>query len=359
MKALYRSLAASLLACTSSLTFAVEDAPAPAVSVAAVHAEMLKPTRTLQGSVVAAQSAALAARRDARVTFVAALGAAVKQGEVLARLDDDQARLSVARERTRIARLDAELALAQRQSARLSAVSDAIPAAQRDEAQARGQVLGAQLAEARVALQMAQLDLDQTQVRAPFAGVVVERLRQDGEYARVGEPLLRLVDVGSLEVDLAVPVELAGFVRPGESLTVAMGSDSISAPLKALVPGAAETRQLRARLSLPPHTQAPIGAALSIDWPAATEAVALTVPMDAVIRRSEGLHLLRVNDGLVKRIPITLGTRSRDRVAVIGELHPGDQIVIRGGERLGDGAKVSVLPERVVAGVSAVESDPS
>lgn len=349
---------ALLLAALVPAFSAAQEPPTnlPSVVLAPVQAELLVPTRALQGTLIAPHEAALAAQADARVSFIAALGSRIEKGGLVASQDDAQARLDVARERTRIDRLQSERRLAERQLARLNALPDAVPAAQRDEAQARFEVLGAQLAEARVALDMTELALDRLQVRAPFAGVVVEQGRQVGEHARSGETLVRLTDLDQLEIEVAVPVELAGHVQPGAEVGIDALGQHAQARVTALVPGPAQTRQLRARLQPPASFRAPIGVALDVAWPAAASAIALTVPMDAVIRRSEGAHLLHYSDGSVRSIPVTLGTRAGNRVAVIGELHPGMPVVVRGGERIEDGAKVRVLQPEVVATVAAAES---
>jgi RND family efflux transporter MFP subunit len=318
------------------------EPPPPVVFTAPVSAELLAPTRSLQGTVVAAREAELASRMEARVAWVAALGTQAKKGEVVARLEDAQARLAVARERARLERLQAERALAGRQLQRLQAMADAVPAAQRDEAQARGEVLGAQLAEARVALQLAQLQLDETTLEAPFAGTVVAELKQPGEQVLVGAPLLRLTDTERVELELAVPVELAGHAKVGAAVVVDGLAGSGVATIRAIVPGAAQTRQLRVRIALPGTAPAPVGAALAAQWPSAAAATALTVPMDALVRRSDGVHLLRVDRGVVRQIAVEVGNRAGDRVAVIGQIGPGDDVVVRGGERLTDGARVSV-----------------
>lgn len=327
------------------------EAPPAVVIAAAVSAELQAPTRALQGTVVAARSAQLSARLEGRVEWVAPLGSEVAKGGVVARLDDAQARLVLARERARLQRLTAERDLAQRQVARLQAMADAVPAAQRDEAQARAEVLAAQLAEARVAVQMAQLELDETTLEAPFAGSVAAELKQAGEQAAPGAPLLTLTDTAELELELAVPVELAAHAKPGDTIALEGSPALARAVLRALVPGPAEARQLRARLSLPGRSAAAVGAALTAAWPAATPAPALTVPMDALVRRNDGVHVMRIDGGVARRVPVEIGTRSGDRVAVVGQLGPGDQVIVRGGERLADGAKVQVSTPEALAAV--------
>lgn len=331
-------------AATLSVSAAAQapEAPPPVVITAPVSAELLAPTRSLQGTVVAAREAELASRVEARVAWVAALGTQAKKGDVVARLDDAQVRLALARERARLERLQAERALAGRQLERLQAMADAVPAAQRDEAAARAEVLGAQVAEARVALQLAQLQLDETTIEAPFAGTVVAELKQPGEQVAVGAPLLRLTDTERVELELAVPVEFAGHAKVGASVVVDGLADSGVATIRAIVPGTAQTRQLRVRIALPGLSAAPVGAALAAHWPSAAAATALTVPMDALMRRGDSVHLLRVDGGVVRQVPVEVGNRAGNRVAVVGQIGPGDDVVVRGGERLADGAKVSV-----------------
>lgn len=343
-----RVLAAALLLAGGAHAQAPE---APVVVTAPVHAELLAPTRSLQGTVVAARQAELAARVEARVAWVAPLGSAVQAGEVVARLEDAQARLAVERERARLQRLEAERALAGRQLARLAAMADAVPAAQRDEAQARAEVLAAQLNEARVALKSAQLQLEEATIEAPFAGTVVAELKQPGEQANPGEGLVQLTDTASVELELAVPVDLAGHAKVGQPIAVDGIPANPGALIRAMVPAPAQTRQVRVRIALPQGHAAQVGAALAAQWPAAAAAPALTVPMDALVRRQDGVHLLRVDAGVVRRIPVELGSRAGSRVAVIGPVGPGDEVVVRGGERLADGARVSVSSAEALAGL--------
>lgn len=330
---------------------AVHAEPAPPVVLTApVNAELQAPTRSLQGTVVAAREAQLASRIEGRVAWIAPLGSEVKRGDVIARLDDAEARLLLTREQARLRRLEAERDLAQRQAARMSALADVIPAAQRDEAQARAEVLGAQLAEAHVAVELARLALAETTIEAPFAGTVAAELKQPGEQVALGAPVLTLTDTAAVELELAVPVEIAAQAKVGHALAVDGNAGGYTAQVRAIVPAAAQTRQLRARLALPPELAPAVGSALTVAWPVAVPAPALTVPMDALVRRTDGVHVMRIEDGVARRLPVTLGARSGNRVGVIGALAAGDEVVIRGGERLADGARVTVGSAEVLAG---------
>lgn len=326
----------------------------PTVVTAPVIHEALAATRTLQGTVVPSEEARLATRLPGRLSFVAALGTKVSKGQVVARLDGDQARLAVQREQARLTRLQAERDLSDRQVARLTSVADAVPLAQRDEALARYEVLSAQLAEAEVALKLAELDLAETEIRAPFTGVISAELKQVGEQALAGEALVQLTNTERLELDLAVPVEIAQWAKPGDALQIDAGNGLSRAPVRALVPGPAQSRQLRARLALDKNLRDPIGAALKVRWPSAAANDALTVPADAVVRRPEGTHLMRINAGKAERVSVALGVQAGARIAVSGALKEGDLVIIRGAERLQDGAEVQVVEPSQVAVVTSL-----
>jgi RND family efflux transporter MFP subunit len=223
-----------------------------------------------------------------------------------------------------------------------------VPAAQRDEAQARFEVLGAEIAEAKVAVELAELSLGEATIRAPFDGTVIAELKQAGEQIQAGEGIARLADLASIEVDVAVPVDWALSRQADVPVRVDGPSGHAEAKLLSLVPTDAGTHQLRARLALPTGA-APIGARVRVAWPASEPVLAVTVPRDALIQRDEGYYVLRIDGDLARRIDVRPSTRVADRVAVIGAVGPGDEIVIRGGERLADGDKVAVLSGAVAA----------
>lgn len=319
----------------------------PSVVTATARAEMLAPTRELIGTIVPARESVLAAPVGARLVSIKDTGTRVAKGDVVATLDVAELELALQRERARLTRLKAEQALAARQRDRLNALRDAVPAAQRDEAHARFEVLAAEIAEARVALELTELRVRDSSLRAPFAGTIVAELKQPGEQVQSGEGVVRLMDTADTEVDVAVPVDWAMGSNTGATVRVDASTGFASAELQSLVPGDTDTRQLRARLKLK-NILAPIGASVRVAWPSAAPVVAVTVPGDALIQRDEGYYVLRVDGDTARRIDVKPSTRVADRVAVIGSVGPGDEIIIRGGERLADGDKLQVLREALV-----------
>jgi RND family efflux transporter MFP subunit len=192
------------------------------------------------GYVVARRMATVSSKVTGRVSVVLIEeGQYVTAGKILARLDpvdaDAQRALSasqLAAARSQIASVAAQLKEAEANAARLSAliVRKLVAAAQLDAAIAQRDSLRAQLVtaerNAEVAednLRIADIGVDNTIVRAPFAGVVIAKAAQPGEivsplsagggYTRTG--ICTLVDMDSLEVEVEVGEAYIGRVKPG------------------------------------------------------------------------------------------------------------------------------------------------
>lgn len=165
-------------------------------------------------------------------------GSTVKAGQVLVDLDDgvEAAALEGARQRAqsdaelRVARARADYAREKFRRREDLRAQNFITSQERDEAEAELRVAEAELALATDTRRLAQAEvqrlealLRQRQLRAPFAGVVVERLQQPGELAFTGEgarPILRLAQTNPLRVEVVLPVALLGSIKPGREAEV-------------------------------------------------------------------------------------------------------------------------------------------
>lgn len=165
-------------------------------------------------------------------------GAQVRAGELLVVLDSsvDEAAASGARQRAvsegelRVAQARVEYAREKFRRRDDLRQQNFITAQERDEAQAELRVAEAELALALDNRKLAgteaqRLDavLRQRQLRAPFAGVVTERLQHPGELAFTGEgarPILKLAQTHPLRVEVVLPVGLLGSIKPGRSAEV-------------------------------------------------------------------------------------------------------------------------------------------
>ena len=327
-----------------------EEPPPAHVEVAAAVDVAMAPLHWSPGSVASREDARIAAEIGGRVDFVAEVGAALAAGDVLARLDQTPLRLRERQAEADLARLRAQLDYSRKQEQRYAALvrDGGISGSQLDQVAAERRMREQDVAAAQVALEQARLQQRQATVRAPFAGVVVERSVQLGEFLALGAPVVRLVNPDALEVRTRAPVALAGKLRAGASVSL-RDSDTVEAvPLATVVPvGDEASRQLELRIALTPRQVAAhgwvVGAALQVGVPSAAPRDVVAVPRDALLLRQDGSYVVKVRaDGATERLPVETGTVQGTFVEVIGNVRTGDRLVVRGGERLLPGQRVEV-----------------
>jgi RND family efflux transporter MFP subunit len=320
-----------------------EDLPAAMVSLGeAVRAEF-SPLHWASGSVVSREDARVASELDGRVIAVTEVGRTVAKGAVLARLDDATLRLRERDDQANVARIEAQLDYAASQEKRYEQLASqaSIAHAQLDQARSDRRVLEQDLVRARVALERTRHALKQSIVRAPFNGVVAQRFTQLGEYLSVGAPVVRLVNPDAVEIRVRAPVELASQLAGATQVTLRAGGTLSQRAISALVPIADETsRQLELRIALE-NASLSIGAAVEVGLPAAESRLVVAVPRDALILRKEGSYVLRVSEELTaERVRVEAGDAQDGLIEVHGGVQPGDQLIVRGGERVQPGQRV-------------------
>ncbi len=320
--------------------------PAIPVRVAEVVRVTLAPEQWLAATVVSRHEAEIAAEASGRLLSVAEIGTEVASGEVLAHIDDTFAQLKVDELTAAVAREEATLQFLHSEMRRLTRLAKQNNTAQTqlDDVASRRQAAVSELNIARTRLQETQEQLRRHQLRAPFSGLVVERRKRGGEWVGTGDTLLRLVDTRALEAQASAPLAARRFVRPDDRLTVTSEDGAASGRVRTLVPAAdARSHRLDLRVTLSGDDWS-IGQTLRVAIPRAVASEVLAVPRDALLLRSQGAAVFRINaESQAERVTVTPGTASGDLIAVNGDLQPGDRVVIRGGERLRPGMAVQIL----------------
>jgi RND family efflux transporter MFP subunit len=185
-------------------------------------------------------------------------------------------------------------------------------------------------------------------VRAPFAGVVVERQMQLGEYVSTGAAVARVVDTGAQEVRVRAPVDLAAHLAVGKPVLVRAAGHESTHRISALVPvGDEATRQLELRIALE-SGELTVGTPVDVGLPSAAPRAVVAVPRDALILRREGDFVLRVGaDNKAERLPVKAGAQVDGLVEITGAVNAGDRLIVRGGERVEPGQAVVLQGPRV------------
>jgi RND family efflux transporter MFP subunit len=309
-------------------------------------------------------------------------GMAVKEGQVLARLDDANARASLAfaeaqAEAARRNITESEVRLADARvtlGRRVQLVKERVVAqSEVDQAQADVDSMAARIAAAREMVRVAerqvavqQTDLDNTIIRAPFSGVAVTKDAQPGEmvspvsagggFTRTG--ICTVVDMKSLEIDVDVNESYINRVKPDQDVTAVLDAYpewQIPARVITLIPTADRqkaTVQVRiAFKELDPRLLPDMGVKVTFlrndtdksRAAAAANAQPVTLVPKAAIKIDGDVNVAFVIKGeVVERRAVRVGGTDGDRVEVLAGLHAGDRVVLTPPADLKDGVKVTI-----------------
>ncbi len=331
------------------------------------------------GYVTPRRRATVAAKITARVLDVLVdEGVSVTEGQVLARLDDADARRRLSAARTArdataaaIANLEVNLANAERELARQKALEEAGFAAvqARDTAQTTVDSLRAQIQAAREAVTaadaqigVAQQDVDNCTVRAPFAGVVVSKDAQIGEmvspisagggFTRTG--IATIVDMASLEIEVDVNESYIARVKQDQRVDAVLDAYPdwhIPAKVRTVIPTADRQKAtVKVRISfdkLDPRILPDMGVKVAFlaEEPApgaASLAPRALVPPSAVRESGGTRFVLAVKDGRIVRHAVSVGERRGPDVEIMAGVNPGESVVVAGPENLAEGRRVKV-----------------
>ena len=320
--------------------------PPARVEVATAELLDMAPVVDVSGTVLSLNDSRIAAEVEGVLTWMADVGEAVDAGAVIARIDPRLMQLEVKRAQANVARLEADLRYRERQLERAEdlAASNNASANLLDESLAnRDQALHL-LNDAQAQLERAQGDLARTRIRAAFAGHVTERIASVGEYIGVGEDILRLVDTHRKEISLPAPIALTRYIQPGMDVVVGDGTVQRDHEVRAVVPvGDAVSRMAEIRLNAGDSdwlVGTPVQVSLPSDHPVRTVAV----PRDALVERGGRAFIYKVNDdGVAEQIVANIRTTVGLWVGVADGVEPGDQVIVRGAERLAPGQPVEII----------------
>jgi RND family efflux transporter MFP subunit len=315
------------------------------VRVAVASLKDIAPVTMVPGTVVSRNDARLSAEVEGRLTMVADVGTRVVSGDPVARIEDTTLRLRNAELKAQVTRAQARLTYLESEVKRFARLTESNLAAatQYEQAQSDRDVAQGDLDVARAQLDQNEDQLARTALRAPFDGVVVERLMTPGERVTDGGAVVRLVDQQTLEVIARAPLDYFPYVRPGQKIALRAGERTTTARVRTVVAvGDENTHQFELRLDLE-ETQFQVGQTLRVSIPTSDVREALTVPRDALVLRPEGQSIFVVDDNdQAQQVNVTVGVGQGADIEVLGSVAPGDRVVIRGNERLQPGQAVNV-----------------
>jgi len=202
-----------------------------------------------------------------------------------------------------------------------------------EDAEIRRNNLSSDLEAARARVVHARQQLQRTEVKAPFDGVVSERKVSAGDTAQIGKELMKVIDPTSMRFEALVSADHVGSVRAGQPVHFRVngyGEQDFAGKVRRVNPAAnPTTRQVELLVDFVGDKQ-PRLAGLYAEGRVETETrSALTIPASAVVRDGDSAFAWRVTESKVRKVPLALAdkdSRSGDYVVKSG-LAEGDQVI--------------------------------
>ncbi len=344
------SSAGLLAACSSGSGPAPDQAKGPrAATFVTVADRQLASGVTASGKLTSREETAVAPQisgyQIARV--LVDQGDWVKQGQVLALLDDTLLRADIAQQQAAVAQARIAAEQADQEAARVAGLDNSGVLSAEAIAQRR---LAAKTAHAQLGQATALLDAQQVKerlmaVRAPLSGQILSRAARPGDVAATGSILFRLARGGEVELDAEVPEQDIARLHKGDRAQVKLADGTIVPGVVRLV-GAeidADTRLGHVRVTLPVRKDVLAGGFADASF-APTGGTVHTVRETAVHYSASGATLTTIGkSNIVATVPVTLGRRGGGYVELVSGPSPGTRALLGAQDFVLDGDKVQAV----------------
>ncbi|MBV1878217.1 MAG: efflux RND transporter periplasmic adaptor subunit [Pseudomonadales bacterium] len=288
----------------------------------------------LAGTIQTETEVSIAALVTARIESISVrAGDQVQQGSLLIRLEDDEFKTSLAQAEKQLAGFQAQLVEAAANYDRIQSLfqKQVIARSVYDQAKANRAALQSNVDQADQAVKQAQINLSYTQIRAPVAAQIIQRLAEPGDTARVGMPLLKLFNPRRMQFATQVPESMIKHVTLGLQMVVYLETldQAIDAVVQEIIPMADPgSRSFLVRLEIAAKEDIYPGMFARLKVPM-VNVQRIYVPEQAVTQVGQMASMQVVVDGQSLRRYIRTGTKTSDyKVEVLSGLRSGEQYLI-------------------------------
>ena len=284
--------------------------------------------------------------------MMVAEGDHIREGQVLAKIDDRPFRDQVQQAQAAVDQAKANLENSSLNLQRNERLLERGIAARKDVEDARTQasVNKAALSQAEAALSLVRLNLARTEVRSPLTAMIVKRLLSVGEQVdgTAAQPVFEVASTSEVELFGNVPALYLDKIRLGQTLeisTEAFPGKTFQSHVVAISPAvdpATNVGLVRIRMANGAGLLR-LGMFLTAQVPLETHRNALVAPLEAVYRDQDGNpEIYRVQGEKAEAVPVKLGLETKDRIELLSGAQEGETIILGGGYGLPAQAKIKV-----------------
>ncbi|HSR52456.1 MAG TPA: efflux RND transporter periplasmic adaptor subunit [Acidobacteriota bacterium] len=305
-------------------------------------------------------------------------GAYVREGDLLVKFDDTQhqirlataqkqlaqARLQLEKAALRKAKAQTQIENSQEEYERYKKLYDEQLVSEREVAQLQYQIeeiehdikisstdileLENRVEELGSEINQNKLEIERTEVKAPFGGRIVERMVEPGQTFSNLQPLVRLADLTPLYAEVYLSEREAMLVEPGQPATIVLGArkDSSVKGRVARIAPIVDQSTGTVKVTVEAHPSSSLfkpGAFVRVDIKTDTRQQAILVPKRSILEEDGQEFVYVVEDDKARRQEVETGYSSQGRVEILEGLEEGQKVVSAGQGALKDGAKVKVI----------------
>ena len=286
-------------------------------------------------------------------------GDEVKQGDTLLELDKVLAGIDSAAARARVKEAQARLkeAVRQKDEAAELVAKKHIPATRYEATLAMVEMDTAVLERLKKELNRREEIVSRHVIKAPFDGVITQKMIEKGEWVSIDTPLLELAEINLLRVNVPVPQFYFNDLRLGTPVRLTFdaypGRDFLAEVTMKVPMSNVSTRTFPVKIDLDNSERllAPGMSARVIFQLNDASELSLLLPQDAVIRKpdgSESIWVIQPGGGSLtaRQVQVRTGRSYRENIEITaGEVQAGDRVVVRGNEILRPGQFVEIKEE--------------
>ena len=202
-----------------------------------------------------------------------------------------------------------------------------------DDAEGRRNAAQSDLESAKARVVLARQQMQRTEVRAPFDGIVSERKASAGDSAQVGKELLKVIDPTSMRFEGLVGADDIGQVKAGQPVHFRVngyGDQDFTGRVRRVNPAAnPTTRQVEVLVDFVGEKQPKLSGLYAEGRLEAETRASLTVPASALVRDGDKVSAYRVKDGKLQKVVLAIGDRDprTGDYPVRSGLAEGDQVI--------------------------------
>ena len=326
------------------------DQPPARVAVTKVFEKEVAPTAALVGNVVFDRSAGISPEVSGLIAgHQMNEGTVVRKGDVLVKLNTDFIVKDIGVLDQQITQIDLQIRNARKNLDRAATLFEQNATTEKnyDDLTLQFQELQTEKERLRLTLAKKKLELEKSLIRAPYAGLVLARYKNQGEWVSPGDPICELAAIDDVMVRVPLSEALIPYVAVGQTLTLSISAtgQSLKGKVEAVVPSVdakSKTFDIKIGIDYAPGIFQNMSAMVNV--PTGPVRKLKMIKRGALVRFQGKEFVYTVQDGLAKILPIRIAAVEGEYLAVDTPLiTAGMPVVIDGNERLRPDQPVTVV----------------